>query len=86
LKLILIHIYFLWAFLAPVTFATAQNEKNNPLVKAGGFINFIPGAPLYSLHFETEKTFCKVNALTSGPRVDYFNPKDLDKNIYIGYN
>jgi hypothetical protein len=79
-------VLFLWSFLSTITFTSAQNEINNPLVKAGGFINFIPGAPLYSLNFEIEKSFRKVNSLTSGLRLDYINPKNLDKTFFIGYN
>ena len=58
----------------------------NPLIKVGGFIYAFPEYSEFSLHFEAERAFRKRQYFTSGLRLDYINPKNADKNFFIGYN
>ena len=58
----------------------------NPLIKVGGFIYAFPEYSEFSLHFEIERAFRKRQYFTSGLRLDYINPKNADKNFFIGYD
>jgi len=61
--------------------------RPRPLLKAGGFIYAsTSGYNGFSFHLEFERTFKRLEYLTTAPRIDYVNINRYpEKNLFVGY-